>query len=405
LPPARQPNLQPEILDVLFDPVFIRDFESARITFFNRSAETLYGWTAAEAVGQVAGDLLQTRFPVREADVLQALVTTGHWEGRLIQRARDGSEVTVDARWALLGEPDAPESILEVNADARPSIERELEAARRSADYEEGLARAHSELASGSARQRELAGLKAELEREVAARTASLVLANQELESFAYAVSHDLRTPLRALAGFSQALEEDYSDVLDAEGRDYVDRIQRAARRLGLLIDSFLVLSRLSRQTARKQAVDLSQLTAEVLSDLREAAPERAVDCVIEPELTASADPALMLVLLQNLIGNAWKFTSRSPRARIELGRTDTEQGSAFFVRDDGIGFDMARAQRLFEPFQRLHRASDFEGTGIGLATVQRVVRLHGGRVWAEAAPGAGATFYFTIPEADAETG
>ena len=244
-----------------------------------------------------------------------------------------------------------------------------------------------------------MTSLNTELDRQVSERAASLLNANQELEAFAYAVSHDLRTPLRALAGFSQALAEDCWDQLDEEGRDYVDRIQRAAKRLGLLIDSFLVLSRISRQTARRQPVDISQMAEEVLSELGELEPGREVEISVEAGLTAVADPALLLVVVQNLLANAWKFTARSPRARIEVGRLATEQGRAFFVRDNGVGFDPARAERLFQPFQRLHNAADFEGTGIGLASAHRAVRRHGGRVWAQARPGEGATFYFTLPD------
>ena len=238
--------------------------------------------------------------------------------------------------------------------------------------------------------------------RKLEAANRGLEEANRELEAFSYSVSHDLRAPLRSIEGFSQILLEDYGDVLDEEGRDYLDRVQRASRRMALLIDALLDLSRLSRREMRLTRVDLSRMAREIVEDLRQREPGREVRVCIEEGLEERADPALVKVALENLLGNAWKFTSREERAAIEFGRTvrEAEPGrrlACYYVRDNGVGFDMAYAGKLFGPFQRLHTEEEFEGTGIGLATVWRVIRRHGGRIWAEAAEGEGAAFYFTL--------
>ncbi len=228
-------------------------------------------------------------------------------------------------------------------------------------------------------------------------RTNELSALNRELEAFSYSVSHDLRSPLRSMDGFSQALLEDYGPQLDDTGRDYLQRIRNAAQRMGLLIDDLLQLSRVARADLEHTHVDFSKLSQEVVQELRQSEPDRAVDVVIAGGMTLDADPGLTRLALQNLIGNAWKFTSRKPQARIEVGSTQVDGQQAFFVRDNGAGFDMKYADKLFAPFQRLHSANEFAGTGIGLATVQRIVMRHGGRVWAEAEPDVGATFYFTM--------
>jgi PAS domain S-box-containing protein len=216
---------------------------------------------------------------------------------------------------------------------------------------------------------------------------------SRELESFSYSVSHDLRAPLRAIDGFSQALLEDWGSRLDATGRDHLARVRNAAQRMALLIDDLLTLSKVSRAELARQRVDLAALATEVDADLRHAQPGRTVRFVAPGELAAHGDARLLRVVLANLLENAWKFTARRPEATIEVGRAD----GAYFVRDDGVGFDMAHAKKLFGAFQRLHGMSEFPGTGIGLATVQRIIHRHGGRIWAESAPGAGATFRFTL--------
>ncbi len=237
-----------------------------------------------------------------------------------------------------------------------------------------------------------------ELARARRAWAEELERTNRELDAFSYSVSHDLRAPLRAIEGFSRALAEDYRDVLGETGLGYVERVCKGVQRMADLIDALLGLAKISRAPLRTHEVDLSALAAEVVSDLRRAQPDRSVVVDVAPGLTARCDRSLLNVVLVNLIGNAWKFTSRTGDGRIEVGRLSAPEPT-FFVRDNGAGFDMAYARRLFAPFQRLHTHNEFEGTGIGLATVQRVISRHGGKIWAEAAPQKGATFFFTLPE------
>ncbi len=252
-------------------------------------------------------------------------------------------------------------------------------------------------LAQRSVHQAQMREQNVILEQRVLARTAELQAANQELEAFTYSASHDLRAPLRGIDGFAKVLEEDYADRLDADGRDALHRVRAAAQRMAELIDSLLGLSRLTRSDMSLELVDLSELARTVADALRAADPGRSVVFEIPAKLVVRGDKRLLAVLLENLLGNAWKFTGKHPNARIELGVTDKDGKPAYFVRDDGAGFDMAHAANLFGPFQRLHSVSDFPGTGIGLATVRRIVQRHGGRIWAESAPDRGATFYFTL--------
>ncbi|MPZ76740.1 MAG: HAMP domain-containing protein [Deltaproteobacteria bacterium] len=236
-----------------------------------------------------------------------------------------------------------------------------------------------------------------ELERRVAERTTQLEAANKELESFSYSVSHDLRAPLRSIDGFSQALLEDYSDKLDEEGRDHLQRVRASALRMGQLIDDMLNLSRVTRDEMRCEPVDLTAMAQAIGADLQQTAPHREVEFVIADGLTTNGDARLLRIVLDNLFNNAWKYTSKQPRARIEFGFAQNNGQSAYFVRDDGVGFDMAYADKLFGAFQRLHAVAEFNGTGIGLATVQRIVHRHGGRIWGEGKVDEGATFYFTL--------
>ncbi|OGO07851.1 MAG: hypothetical protein A2Y92_05105 [Chloroflexi bacterium RBG_13_57_8] len=220
---------------------------------------------------------------------------------------------------------------------------------------------------------------------------------NKELEAFSYSVSHDLRSPLRSIDGFSQALLEDYQERLDQKGRDYLKRLRSASQKMGELIDGILKLSRLTRSEMRHETVDLSGLAREIAGRLQETQPERRAEFAIADELTATADPQMVRALLENLLGNAWKFTGKKPEAKIEFGREKGNGRLNFFIRDNGAGFDMTYADKLFGAFQRLHEVTDFPGTGIGLATVQRIIHRHGGKIWAEAAAGKGATFRFTL--------
>jgi signal transduction histidine kinase len=251
--------------------------------------------------------------------------------------------------------------------------------------------------------EEEIRQLNTELEERVRQRTAQLETANQELESFSYSVSHDLRAPLRSIDGFSRILQEDYGDKLDAAGKDSLTRVRAASQRMGHLIDDLLQLSRHTRSEMHRTQVNLSALARALADELQKTEPERRVEFMIEPNLVANADASLLRVVLENLLGNAWKFTGKQAAAKIEFGRTTRECASTFYVRDDGVGFNMGYADKLFGAFQRLHSTTDFPGTGIGLATVKRIIHRHGGRVWAESKPNQGATFYFTLPEPSKE--
>lgn len=250
--------------------------------------------------------------------------------------------------------------------------------------------------------EQEVQRLNTELEARVRERTAELEASTRELDAFAYSVSHDLRAPLRSLHGFSQALLDDYPDVLDDDGKDFLARIQHNVKRMGQMIDDLLDLSRATRVDLVREPVDLSELAREIVTELTAADPDRKVTTIIPDSMAVSGDPRLLRLALQNLLANAWKFSAKQPLATIEVGRVERDGGRMFFVRDDGAGFDMRFVDKLFDAFQRLHPAAEFEGSGIGLAIVQRIVRRHGGRVSAESQPGNGATFYFTL---SAETG
>jgi len=245
--------------------------------------------------------------------------------------------------------------------------------------------------------QEELRRLNDKLDRRVAERTAQLEAAILEQEAFSYSVSHDLRAPLRHINSFSSIVLEDYADLLPRQGRDYLKRICHATSKMGVLIDNLLMMSRVSRTVLSRCPVNLSEVAAAVTLMLKEIEPERVVEFAIAPDLQADCDKVLVRQLLQNLLGNAWKYTAKRPVARIKFGMITTKEGKIFYVNDNGAGFDMIYKEKLFIPFQRLHGA-EFEGNGIGLATAQRIVQRHGGSIWAEGEEGIGASFYFTLP-------
>ena len=259
-----------------------------------------------------------------------------------------------------------------------------------------------------------LAGANAELIREVSERkraeedirklnsqlvqqTAQLTASNKELEAFSYSVSHDLRAPLRGIDGFSQAVLEDYGDKLDEAGKSYLHRVRTASQRMSQLIDAMLNLARLTRAEIRSQTLDMSGMVKGILDDFQKLEPDRPVDCVVAKNLFATADPQLIRAVMENLLGNAWKFTRQRDNARIEFGYEPYKGQPAYFVKDNGAGFDMTYAHKLFGAFQRLHAYTEYPGVGVGLATVHRIIQRHGGQIWADGAVGEGAVFHFTL--------
>ncbi len=269
-----------------------------------------------------------------------------------------------------------------------------FELMRRSGEDREQLAERAVQIAVLNG---ELQAVNAALEERVAQRTRELEESNQELQAFSYSVSHDLRAPLRTIDGFSLALEEDFAEILNDEGRDYIKRVRSGVQRMGTLIDALLQLSRVTRSEVQRETVNLSQMATLIFEELRANDPERSVTFTAEENVFAEADPRLMRVAFENLLGNALKFTSKTPGAEIHFGATSRGEQTVYSIRDNGAGFDMQYVGRLFTAFQRLHGDRDFKGSGIGLATVSRIVRRHNGEIWAEGETGKGATFYFTL--------
>jgi len=359
---------QARILDLA--PVMIRDL-NGRILFWNTGVEEMFGWKAEEALEKISHNFLKTEFPRPLEEIKARLYADGHWEGETIHTRKDGKQIVVASQWVLhRDEHNKPKAILVVNNDITE---------RKQAEKEIRL-------------------LNEELEARVADRTAQLKAANKELEAFSYSVSHDLRAPLRHINGFSQALLEDYADKLDEGGKNYLQEVRNASQEMAQLIDDVLQLARVTRSEMRREEVDLTELASGVVAEMKKREGRRRITVNVEEGLSTQGDRRLLRIALTNLLGNAWKFTSRSKNAQIAFGGTKKNGESFYFVRDNGAGFDMAYAGKLFGAFQRLHTTGEFEGTGIGLATVQRIINRHGGRVWAEGIVNEGATFYFTLP-------
>jgi PAS domain S-box-containing protein len=364
---VKQRAQQARLLDQTHDPILVRDMNSV-ITYWNRAAEELYGWRAEEVIGRRSYELLKTVFPAPLDELQEQLLRTGHWEGELTRTKADGSSVTVACRWALRRDgQDQAVSILETNNDIS--------------------ARKH--------REEEIRRLNRELER----RADELEIANKELESFAYSVSHDLRAPLRHVVGYGELLQKQAFSSLDDKSRRYMKTILESAKRMGNLIDDLLAFSRIGRAETKKTKVDLTQLANEVVAELGQETKGRDIVWKIGVLPNCRGDRSMLKLVLVNLISNAVKFTRLRSPAEVEIGCTDRPNRTEVFVRDNGAGFDTRYVHKLFGVFQRLHSTEEFEGTGIGLATVQRIIHRHGGQVRAEGALDHGATFYFSVPE------
>jgi light-regulated signal transduction histidine kinase (bacteriophytochrome)/HAMP domain-containing protein len=322
---------------------------------------------------------------LRLAETARIVSVEKNYAVREVKHSQDEVGLLIEAFNEMLSRIQERDAALQ---NARDELEKRVE---------ERTQELQQEILERKRAEQEIRQLNEELEQRVLQRTAQLEAANKELEAFSYSVSHDLRAPLRSIDGFSQALLEDYTDRLDRQGKDYLTRVRGASQRMAQLIDDLLMLSRVARSEMRRARVDLSAMAQTIAAELQQIQPARLVTFVIAEGLVVEGDARLLRVVLENLLGNAWKFTGKHTCARIEFGVTEQDGRRAFYVRDDGAGFDMAYADKLFGAFQRLHASSDFEGTGIGLATVQRIIHRHGGQVWAEGAVEQGATFYFTL--------
>jgi PAS domain S-box-containing protein len=350
------------LLTLSYEPMLAWRLDGA-IEFWNAGAEQLYGFTQDEAVGRTSHALLQTEFPIKFSDFRSQLWDGRSWLGELRHICKDGSKVVVESHMQLFGD----NLVLEANRDI--TERRRIEDRLRSA------------------------------QQELVKRAAELQAANNELEAFTYSVSHDLRAPLRHVLGYAELLQKQSSSILDDKARRYMATILEASKRMGSLIDDLLGFSRIGRAETRKMAVNLDQLVREVIAELGQDTKDRNIAWTIGALPVCYGDRSMLKVVLANLLSNAVKFTRTRERAEIEIGCTAGKDNQVeVFVADNGAGFEMQYVNKLFGVFQRLHRAEEFDGTGIGLATVQRIIHRHGGTVRAEGAVDQGATFYFSLP-------
>ncbi len=353
-------------LDAIVDGAFIFDPQTLRFSYANEGAVRQVGYSHEELLRMTPLDL-KPEFDEPRFRAMIAPLVSGAESARsftTVHRRKDGMDLPVEINLQCVEVGTARARLI--------AIVRDITERKRAEDE----IRRHGQL---------------------------IEAANKELESFSYSISHDLQTPLRSIDGFSQALLEDCAGLLNEQGKDYLNRIRAASQRMRQLIDDLLNLSRTARHEMRRKSVDLSALALGCAADARKIWPGRQVELVVAPGLQAQGDQRLLQIVFDNLLGNAWKFTSKQERAVIEVGTRSHDGTTAYFVRDNGAGFDMAYVDKLFAPFQRLHAMTEYSGTGIGLATVRRIIARHGGLVWAEGLVGQGATFYFTLGKENAE--
>ena len=359
------------VLESVNEVIFRTDGDG-RLSFLNGAWQTITGYPLADSLGHELTDFLHPDDHILARTRLQAVIhgTQAECQCELRLLTRSG-----EVRW--------------VEAVGR-RVADDL-------DEQPGLAGTLDDISARKVAELTLRNINQELEARVRLRTAELEASNRELEAFSYSVSHDLRAPLRAIDGFAQILQEELDERLDDDARNHLGRIRAATQRMSQLIDDLNELARLTRHPLKRETVDLSAMARQIIDELRAEEPQRTVEVDIAPRLTVNADRNLMHVVLDNLLRNAWKFTARREHAHIQVQAEREGEQRVFCVSDDGAGFDMAFAGNLFRPFHRLHPGNEFPGTGIGLATVQRIVQRHGGLIWAHGRPGEGARFYFTL--------
>ena len=358
---------QAQMLDLA--NVMARDLDD-RIILWNTGMERMYGWLRTETLGQESHHVLRTVFPIPLEQIKAALSRDGSWEGELIHTRKDGKKLTVASQWVLHRDKEGqPAAVLEVNTDITERKQAEQQVIR----------------------------MNTELEQRVQERTSELTDANQELEAFTYSVAHDLRAPLRHIDAFTRIIFEDFFTQIPAEARHYLENIRKGSQNMSRLVDDLLNLARVSRQELQREAIPLGPLVQDVIADLHRDTENRDVEWRVKPLPTVISDPGLIKQVFANLLSNAVKYTRPRAHAFIEVGERELNGRPVLYVQDNGVGFSMKYSDKLFGVFQRLHRADEFEGTGVGLATVERIIRKHGGRIWAESEVDRGATFYFTF--------
>jgi PAS domain S-box-containing protein len=360
----QQLRLQADLLDQAQDAIFTWDINGA-ITYWSRGAQAVYGFSPPEAVGRAAGELLSTAWPYSHESWEIALERDGRWSGEVMRKTKDGRELIVESLLVAVHNGGTGHTVLETDRDITERKRAELEIQR--------------------------------LNQELQARIRELTSVNQELESFNYSIAHDLRAPLRHIDAYTKLVQEQTVTSLSGEYRYYLERAREGAQRMGRMVDGLLELSRTSRREPARQVTNLNSLVEDVLFELKPEMEDREIEWRIGELPEADCDPMLTRQVFVNLLANALKFTRPCRPAVIEVSRTWSGGQSVLFVRDNGVGFSLKYADKLFGVFQRFHRREEFDGTGVGLATVQRIIYKHGGRIWAEAEPNCGATFFFTL--------